>query len=523
VSNVAPTANAGGPYSGNEGSDITLDASASTDPGNDIATYEWDLDNDGQYDDATGVTTTFNSTDDGVFTVGVKVTDDDGAFDTAPATVTVNNVAPTADAGGPYTTDEGVDVTVTAAGSSDPGGDIASYAWDLDNDGQYDDATGVTATFNSATAGTFSVGVQVSDDDGASDTDSATVTVNAVSTTKFFVVDTGADDTFQYQADGTLVTNTDLAVGNTDPRGTTSNAAGTTVWVIDKDKMVYVYDADGNFQGSWTAQGLNTPDGIATDGSDMWIVDRRLKRVFQYSGAATRTSGSQGSSSSFALAGGNRKAKGITTDGSSLWVVNDNKVDTVFKYTTSGTLLGSWTIDTANSKPIGITIDPGNVNDIWIVDSGKDQVFQYNGAAGNTSGSQAYGELFNLAAGNTNPQGIADPPPALSSAIAMWPAPTGLPDQQLAAALATVEQPVSSDLVTAGFEPALPAAGQPDLDANAVDTVIASDSPGVGASGRGESAALRSETVLSLEEVLDEMEGEPLDDGLLEGLALALI
>ena len=514
--NVPPVADAGGSYSGDEGSNVTLDASGSYDPDGTITSYEWDLDNDGQYDDATGVSTTFNSTDDGVLTVGVKVTDDDGAFDTAQATVTVNNVAPTADAGGPYTTDEGVDVTLTAVGSTDPGGDIVSYAWDLDNDGQYDDATGVTATFNSATAGTYTVGVLVTDDDDASDTDTATVTVNPASTTKFFVVDTDADDTFQYQADGSLVTNTDLAAGNTDPRGATSNAAGTTVWVMDKDKMVYVYDADGTVQGSWTAEGLRSPEGIGTDGADIWIVDGRAKRVFQYSGAAARTSGSQAASSNFALDGSNGKAKGLTTDGNSLWVVNDNKVDTVFKYTTSGTLLGSWTIDTANSKPIGITIDPGNVNDIWIVDSGKDQVFQYSGAAGNTSGSQAYSALFNLAASNTNPQGIADPPSGLSTADVGT-------IGSAAAALATVGQAVSSDLVTSGFEPALSTAGQSDLDANAVDRVIASDSPGVGASGRGESAALSSETVLSLEEVLDEMEGEPLDDDLLEGLALELI
>jgi hypothetical protein len=90
----------------------------------------------------------------------------------------------------------------------------------------------------------------------------------------------------------------------------------------------------------------------------------------------------------------------------------------VFKYTTSGTLAGSWTIDSRNSNPTGITIDPSNVNHIWIVDSVDDAVYRYHAAAGRSSGSQAAVSLFQLASGNTNPQGIADPPPtALEAAL----------------------------------------------------------------------------------------------------------
>jgi hypothetical protein len=47
---------------------------------------------------------------------------------------------------------------------------------------------------------------------------------------------------------------------------------------------------------------------------------------------------------------------------------------------------------------------------VWIVDSGTDRVYQYTSAAARTSGSQSAATSFALAPGNSNPQGIADPP-----------------------------------------------------------------------------------------------------------------
>ena len=98
------------------------------------------------------------------------------------------------------------------------------------------------------------------------------------------------------------------------------------------------------------------------------------------------------------------------TDGTSLWVINDSTTDKVFKYAVSGSLAGSWTISSGGGSPTGITLDPSNVSNLWIVDSATDRVYQYNAAATRTSGSQAPSVSFALAAGNTNPQGIADPP-----------------------------------------------------------------------------------------------------------------
>jgi hypothetical protein len=198
-----------------------------------------------------------------------------------------------------------------------------------------------------------------------------------------------------------------------------SNLAGDKRWVIDANRNVYVYSGSGTLLVTWTAGSLannSTPQGIATNGADIWVVDSKSDKVFQYAGAASRLSGTQTAASSFSLNSGNANATDIVTDGQSFWVVDDTaKTDKVFKYSLTGSLSGSWTIDAANKAPAGIAIDPVNVSHIWIVDSGTDRVYQYSGAASRISGNQTAALSFALAAGNANPQGIADPPAAVST------------------------------------------------------------------------------------------------------------
>ena len=222
--------------------------------------------------------------------------------------------------------------------------------------------------------------------------------------------------TYKYQASGTAQAPYGLSLNDLDPRGVASNAAGTTQWVVDANKNVYVYSPGGALLGSWSAGGLSSSaqlTGIATNGTDIWLVDSNADKVFKYTGAASRLSGSQNAASSFNLVSGKNgdtNPQDLVTDGTSFWVVDGTALK-VFKYTLSGSSLGSWAIDAANKHPTGITIDPTNVSNIWIVDNGTDKVYQYTAAASRTSGSQNAAATFALAAGNTNPQGIADPPP----------------------------------------------------------------------------------------------------------------
>lgn len=259
------------------------------------------------------------------------------------------------------------------------------------------------------------VGAVIGDGIGA-----VTITDNDTPPTKFFVVDdASANKTYEYAAAGEAIENYNLNSGNTAPRGAASTAAGDKVWVVDNNRKVYVYDTSGGLLGSWTAGSLANnaqPQGIATNGTDVWIVDARSDKVFKYTGAASLLSGSPNAASSFNLNSGNTSPTDIVTDGSSFWVTNDAATNRVFKYSLIGTHVGNWTIDAANATPTGITLDPASPSDLWIVDAGTDRVYRYAGAVTRTSGGQSAADSFALAPGNANPQGIADPPVSGTSA-----------------------------------------------------------------------------------------------------------
>jgi len=269
---------------------------------------------------------------------------------------------------------------------------------------------------------TYPVGATIADDQGLG-------TILDDDATKFYVVnDAGSGDrTYEYGTLGSSVENYGLNSGNTAPRGAASTSAGDKVWVVDANKKVYVYNAAGGILSSWTAGSLAsnaTVEGIATNGTDVWIVDASSDKVFLYTNAAGLVSGTKNAAGSFKLNSGNTNPKDIVTDGVHLWVVNDSTTDKVFKYTLSGSLVGSWAIAGAGSSPTGITLDPSGGGSLWIVDGGTKRVYQYDNARGVTTGALAPSATFSLAAGNTNPQGIADPPSGVPIPVEADPLPS---------------------------------------------------------------------------------------------------
>jgi PKD repeat protein len=186
VKNVAPAVNAGADATINEGATFSQSGSF-TDPGADswTATVNYGDGSGSQPLTLTGKTFNLSHSyaDDGVYTVTVTVTDDHtSGSDTVK--VTVNNLAPTANAGGPYSGAWGNDITFNGS-ATDPAGsnDTLTYAWDFEYSGGdfTTDASGVDLrhpTHAYAAPGTYTVALRVSDEDGGtSSTATASVTI----------------------------------------------------------------------------------------------------------------------------------------------------------------------------------------------------------------------------------------------------------------------------------------------------------------------------------------------------------
>ena len=182
--NLSPIADAGDDVTvvdgdGNGGEDVRLDGGGSSDPDGTIASYEWIENGVSIGSGATPLIALAN----GTHTIVLQVTDNQGATDTDSVIITVNPLAPNsppvANAGADHavTDNDGngtESVTLNGSGSSDSDGSIVSYVW---RDGATDVATGATASV-SLSVGAHTLTLQVTDNDGATATDSVVVTVN---------------------------------------------------------------------------------------------------------------------------------------------------------------------------------------------------------------------------------------------------------------------------------------------------------------------------------------------------------
>ena len=184
--NMSPVANAGGTQilsdaDNSEAETVTLNGSGSYDPDGNIVSYQWFKSN-------STVSLTPIGTDDKIIThsfpvnsdyqVTLIVTDDNGATGTDTATIIINpNQLPVADAGPDQTIT--VDATVSFDGSdSSDDGNIDSYDWNFGDESEIASGPSVTHVYD--TAGTYTVTLTVTDNGGATATDTVDITIEGV-------------------------------------------------------------------------------------------------------------------------------------------------------------------------------------------------------------------------------------------------------------------------------------------------------------------------------------------------------
>ena len=198
-------------------------------------------------------------------------------------------------------------------------------------------------------------------------------------TVAIWIVDRTAAKVFKYSLEGPLLDEFPLAPSNQDATGIATD--GSNFWVLDADdKQVYRYNLDGGpelvpFDITTSSTDLN---GIATDGTSIWILDSGTG-VFRYSSAGVYQN------QTFTLEDENTGASGLTTDGTTIWVV-DRDVDRVFSYTTTGVPLGSFNVAPA-LNPEGLASDGTN---IWVVDRDTNKIYPF-GMEGGSPGATAGG------------------------------------------------------------------------------------------------------------------------------------
>jgi PKD repeat protein len=253
--NQAPVADAGDDQTVTPGTEVLFDGSGSSDPDGGILTYSWTF---GGGASGSGETTTHTYTKEGFYTVTLTVTDNEGATDSDTVTITVTDVVPpeppVAEAGDNQTVTIGMEVQFDGSDSYDPdGGGITLYEWDFGDSSPHD--TGATPIHAYTAAGTYTVTLTVTDDEGDTGSDTVIITV-----------------TNGQEPIPVIVSGIDMAIET----AKSGNVATATVTVEKADRSATV--AGATVTGQWSGLSGGTSTGVTDGNGDVTLTSGKNKK-----------------------------------------------------------------------------------------------------------------------------------------------------------------------------------------------------------------------------------------------------
>jgi len=186
--------------------------------------------------------------------------------------------------------------------------------------------------------------------------------------------------------------------------GKESDTAMITINVTDVSEAALGTRLPAQDINSLTAAGNNSPRGLWSDDTTLWVADIADDKIYAY----TLATGARDASKDINTlsAAGNKNPQGLWSDGTTLWVVDDNSFlnEKIYAYTLSdgGRNAGkdiNMLTGADNRAPTGLWSDGAT---LWVADLANAKIYAYTPA----TGAHDAAKEFDLTADNSNPYGI---------------------------------------------------------------------------------------------------------------------
>ena len=236
-------------------------------------------------------------------TVSIEANDGDGGTASDSHSVTIENVAPTGNAHGPYSGKWGNSISFEGT-ATDPAGanDTLTYEWDFDYSGSFSaDTNGANPTHSYAAPGEYTAALRVSDEDGGVDSiRTATVTVSTHPTSLTYSGETSKQYSDVAELNATLLDGSTGIAGKTitfkigtQSTTATTNASGVATATLK------ITQADGSYTVSSSFAGDSFYD--SSSDSDPFTVTKEDARAYYTGSLFSQTSSATSSTATVVL------------------------------------------------------------------------------------------------------------------------------------------------------------------------------------------------------------------------------